>query len=99
MPGIARYQRKISSEEAREGYILVEKARLSFFPPVGATFELADGDSSRRARVESYHCECRGPDKPHEHYFIRCDNLARGERVTIAEPVSPGGPYTLSRGR
>jgi len=29
------YERRISAEEAREGYLFVEKARLSFFPPLG----------------------------------------------------------------
>ncbi len=79
------YERKISSDEAREGYVLVEKARLSFFPPAGERFEL-DG---RPAVVESYPCTCRGPDKPHEHWFIRLAGLMRGERVRLEE-LEPG---------
>ena len=77
------YARKISSEEAREGYVMVEKNRLTFFPPLGKTFELIRDDERGRARVESYRCTCRGPDLPHEHYFIRWKGLKSGDRIEI----------------
>ena len=73
------YERKISSEEASEGYIMVLKDRLGFFPPVGQDFSL----SGAPARVESRYCECRGPEKPHDHYFIRRAGLGKGQRIAI----------------
>jgi hypothetical protein len=82
------YRRRISSEEAREGYILIEKARLTFFPRVGETFRFDDRGAAREATVESYHCECRGPDKPHEHYFIRTAGLTAGEEWKITRDTA-----------
>ncbi len=83
------YTRKVSPEEAREGYLLVEKARLSFFPPEGEEFAL-DG---RPARVESYPCTCRGPEKPHRHRLLRLEGLRAGETVELRRA---GGAYTRS---
>ena len=86
------YERKISSEEAREGYIFVEKSSLAFFPPVGQAFDLADGGGTTQATVEARDCECRGPEKPHQHYFIRRGGLAQGSRWRF---VAHGGGYAL----
>lgn len=86
------YDRKISSEEAREGYVLVEKSRLSFFPPVGQQFQLKFGATERAAAVEARPCTCRGPERPHEHYFIRAEGLPRGSRWRISRD---GGGYRL----
>ena len=92
MPDV--YTRKVSGEEAREGYLMVLKDRLGFFPPQGERFALEIDGESREAAVDSYHCECRGPEKPHEHYFIRLPGLRKGERVTVA---AKGGRYSLTR--
>jgi hypothetical protein len=78
------YERKISSEEAREGYVMVLKDRLNFFPPIGQPFELVDGGGRAKAVVEAEHCECRGPDKPHEHYRVRLAGLVKGQKITFA---------------
>ena len=43
------YRRRISSEEAREGYLLIEKARLTYFPKPGQPFTLHDRGASRQA--------------------------------------------------
>lgn len=83
------YERRISSEEAREGYILVLKSRLGFFPAVGTPFEMTCGGRSRRVKVEARACTCRGPHKPHEHYFIRWPGLQKGERIKVRK----GGAY------
>jgi hypothetical protein len=89
MKGPKIYQRKISSEEAREGYILVLKNWLPFFPGVGELFEVDARGTVRKVRVESYPCTCRGLDKPHEHYFIRWPGLQAGDWVEITK--DPGG--------
>jgi len=90
------YIRKISSEEAREGYILVLKSRLRFFPPVGEAFEMAQGTQRKRAKVESVPCICRGPGKPHEHYFVRWNGLKRGGRVAIEKVAGAPRRYRLT---
>ena len=77
------YSRRISSEEAREGYILVLKDRLPFFPPLGQSFSVRKDGGGGKAKVESYPCTCRGPDLPHEHYFIRWRGLRPNDKVEI----------------
>lgn len=79
------YSRKISSKEASENFIFILKSRLSFFPTYGEKFELADGDLSREVKVESYPCTCRGPEKPHEHYFICWEGLEAGDKLEITK--------------
>jgi hypothetical protein len=77
------YRRRVSNEEAREGYLLIEKARLTYVPKPGQPFTLDDRGSTRQATVESYACTCRGPEKPHEHWFIRIPGLAAGEQWKV----------------
>jgi hypothetical protein len=48
------YDRKISSEESRDCYVLVEKSRLAFFPPVDQQFQLKYGGKQRAAAVEAW---------------------------------------------
>ena len=94
MAGRAVYVRRISSEEAREGYIMVLKSRLAFFPPA-RNFDLVGSNLHRRVRVESYRCTCRGPDFPHEHYFICWKGLKAGNLVKIQEDSRERSKYVL----
>ena len=77
------YSRKISSKEAQENFIFILKSKLSFFPPLGTNFELSYENISREVMVESYSCTCRGPERPHEHYFISWEGLEAGNKVEI----------------
>jgi hypothetical protein len=95
MKGRDAYSRKVSSEEAREGYLLVLKNMLQLFPPLGKRFDLVQDDVVDRARVESYRCTCRGPDLPHEHYFIRWKGLRPKDRVEIREDSERQGRYVV----
>ncbi|HEY4613157.1 MAG TPA: hypothetical protein VII11_09260 [Bacteroidota bacterium] len=88
------YRRKISSEEAREGYILILKNRLSFFPHLRKPFTMKDKKGEKQASVESYHCSCQGPDLPHEHYFIRWSGLKKG--MTVAVEKAGDSSYSFS---
>ena len=86
-----RYERRVSAEEAaRNRYLLVEKRAVGFFPPEGAWFQL-DG---REARVESYACTCRGPERPHRHWFLRVEGLHESEWVVVEHA---GDAYRLVR--
>ena len=79
------FKRKISMREAAEGYILIPKNDLGFFPPINKSFQLMDEGKHRRAKVQSYHCECRGPENPHEHYFLNKSGLQRWNNVEISK--------------
>ena len=89
------YSRKISSTEAQEDFIFILKNRLSFFPPLGTNFKLSDGNISREVMIESYPCTCRGPDRPHEHYFISWEGLEDGNKVEIIKDSEKEGKYKL----
>jgi hypothetical protein len=77
------YERTISSLEAQQGYFLILKNKLDLFPKVGSTFSLSSGHMKQQAKIESYRCECQGPDKPHEHYFVRWTGLAKGDHLIV----------------
>jgi len=89
------YSRKVSSEEAREGYLLVLRNKLQLFPPLGRRFDLVQNDVVDEARVESYRCTCRGPELPHEHYFIRWKGLRPKDRVEIREDPERQSRYVI----
>jgi hypothetical protein len=89
------YSRKISSEEAREGYVLVLKNKLNFFPPIGKAFSLKKDDLIRQVNVESYPCACRGAELPHEHYFISWGGLKAGDSVEIRKDPESDLKYHL----
>jgi hypothetical protein len=89
------YSRKISTEEANNGYIFILKNMLSFFPPRGTRMTLSGRETERTVGVESYHCVCRGLDLPHDHYFIRWDGMGVGDTVTITRDTKIGGTYVL----
>ena len=89
------YSRKISSKEAQEDFIFILKSKLSFFPPLGTNFMLSNENISREVLVESYPCTCRGPDRPHEHYFISWEGLESGNKVEIIKDSEEEGKYKL----
>ena len=62
--------RRITPEEALEGYLLIEKAWLRKLPAPGTPFQLKLGNSHLKVQIASMSCTCRGPDKPHEHYKL-----------------------------
>ncbi|MBI5679543.1 MAG: hypothetical protein HZC47_01395 [Methanobacterium sp.] len=90
------YSRKISSKEADEGFIFILKGKLSFFPDLNDNFELIDGKLSKEVMVDSYPCTCRGPDRPHEHYFIRWEGLEAGDKIKIVADSENKGKYNLT---
>lgn len=79
------YSRKISAKEAQSSFIFILKNKLSFFPPLGSSFELSNENISKEVMVKSYPCTCRGPDKPHEHYFISWEGLEAGNKIEIVK--------------
>lgn len=94
-----RFSRKISSEEAKKGYIFILKDQLSYFPPRGKPFTLCVGEQEKKVFVESYRCTCRGPELPHDHYFIRWDGVRFGEKITVVKDEKLADTYTLTSNR
>jgi hypothetical protein len=90
------YFRKISSKEAKNGFIFILKDKLSFFPPLGEVFALKFEGLTYNTYLKSYPCVCRGPDKPHEHYFIPWNNLQTGDKVEIKKNPSNTQEYSLN---
>lgn len=93
------FSRKISADEVKKGYIFVLKDKLSFFPVAGKPFDLHSDKAQKKASVESYHCTCRGPQLPHDHFFIRWDGLRFGDRISIKKDKKAENTYLLSFGR
>lgn len=89
------YERTISSLEAERGYFLILKDRLDLFPKVGSTFVLTGGHSRKEAKIESYRCNCMGPEKPHEHYFVRWAGLAKGDHLLVHRSLKNNDFYTI----
>lgn len=89
------YSRKISSKEAHNDFIFILKNRLSFFPELGEKFELEEDNLSKKVKVECYSCTCRGPDRPHEHYFIRWEGLESGDKIKIIKSSEKEDKYNL----
>ena len=89
------YCRTISQEEAAEGYFMVLKDQLAFFPLGGSSFELSQGASNWTAKVESRPCTCRGSDKPHRHYFVHCGGLKTGDTITVRKDTRKAKRYLM----
>jgi hypothetical protein len=86
-----RYEKRISSEEARGGFILILKDNLRDFPPVGTSFPIMYRGIKYTSRVNSINCTCAGPKKPHQHYHL----IIRGVRpVSGKTAVIEGDPPT-----
>jgi hypothetical protein len=94
-----RYSRKISAEEAKKGHIFILKDQLPFFPSRGKSFTVCAGEQERKVFVESYRCTCRGPQLPHDHYYIRWDGVRFGERVTITRDGKIADRYNFTSNR
>lgn len=83
------YRKKISSTEARQGYILITKDKLKRFPPLGEIFELRIGGQKLRARVTANPCNCVG--SWHDHYHLEANYLKNsissnsGREIAISE--------------
>jgi hypothetical protein len=93
------FSRKISAEEAKKGHIFILKDQLSYFPSRGKPFTLCVGEQEKKVFVESYPCTCRGPQLPHEHYFIRWEGLRFGERITVTKDEKIPDRFTVTSNR
>lgn len=93
MKTVNSYSRRISKKEADKGFIFILKSKLSYFPK--SSFTLTDGDISVIKEIKSYPCICRGPERPHDHYYISWDNLEAGNIIEIRKNDS--GDYSITQ--
>ncbi len=87
--------RKISATEVDNDFIFILKSKLSFFPDLGEEFVIVNDNISREVKIESYPCTCRGPDRPHDHYFIRWKDLEPGDKIEIIQDSKKSNKYHL----
>lgn len=71
------YSRRLSTTEIKEGFILILKGKVKFFPEVGKTFRLRFGGKEYKTSVKAIDCTCQGPDKPHVHWHLDAQTFAR----------------------
>ena len=87
------YGRRAMPEEVERGALFIAKTALPFFPPMGTPFALETASGTAEVAVEAVHCICRGPEKPHEHYWLPVPGIELRALVTIMPPSEAGGPY------
>jgi len=70
MDDITEYKRKLSAEEVQEGFVLVLKDFLKFFPKVDIPFKLTVGEEEHEVAVKIHNVWSVGPRKPQAQYRI-----------------------------
>lgn len=92
------YTRRLSTTEVKEGFILILKDKVKFFPDSGKPFLLRFGNKEYKTEVTAIDCTCQGPDKPHQHWHMDAQSFihllgASKPRVVISR--SDKGSYEL----
>jgi len=64
------YTRRLSVTEIKAGFIMILKGSLKLFPPPGEKFTLHVKRKEFQVRIHKVSCKCRGPDKPHFHWYL-----------------------------
>lgn len=67
----SRYEKILSAVEVQEKRISITKQALKFFPKPWKNFWLEYKGHKIALHIESVACQCMGPQKPHEHYWIQ----------------------------
>lgn len=88
------YKRKISAEEAMLGKILIAKTMWKKLPQPGSQVRLKFHGQSLTALIEASACTCRGPLKPHAHYYFvlpEATQLYSGQNLLLDIEESEAG--------
>jgi len=94
------YCRKLSTEDAATGSILIVKSRWRDFPPPMKEFMALVKGEQFATRIIAEECACVPP--PHEHYHLEAAHFAarlkfsRGETIEITRDGD--GPYGIANG-
>ncbi len=65
------FEKILSAAEVAEKRISITKQALKFFPKPWKDFWLDFEGTKIALHIESVACQCMGPQKPHEHYWIQ----------------------------
>jgi len=93
------YRRKLSSEDAGTGSILITKDRWRDFPAPMKEFEVRVGRTAFATRIVAEDCECVGPK--HQHYHLEAGHFAKKLKFKpgdVVEIAGVAGRYNLRNG-
>lgn len=94
------YERQLSLEEMRERKVMITKDALEVFPRIGKMFALEVNGKEFMSSIYPESCQCRGPGKPHEHYWLNAKEISSvlpwKPRLTLAFRKSSDALYTLT---
>ena len=74
------FHRTLSPAEVQEKRIMITRDALRFFPKPFRKFSLGVGEKTYELAVEAVECQCMGPAKPHEHYWLPVKECLEGVR-------------------
>lgn len=69
------FETSLSASEVADKKIIITKQALKVFPKPWKDFQLTIGKESFTTHIESESCTCMGPQKPHDHYWLRDDKV------------------------
>ena len=72
-------RRTVSRKTALDGRLEITKIGAVRLGGLGDGFEVAIGDDYAPARLGTMECTCRGPERPHVHYFLESTALKQLE--------------------
>ena len=72
-------RRTVSRKTPVDGRLEITRVGAARLGGLGDGFELAIGDEHAPARLGTMECTCRGPERPHVHYFLESTALKQLE--------------------
>lgn len=69
-------ERRRVSEAARTGRLDITKRAAEKIQRIGDAVDIQVGGARGRAKLGTEDCACRGPDRPHVHYFLEGTPIA-----------------------
>lgn len=93
------YRRKLSSEDANTGSVLITKDRWRAFPPPMQEFPVEVAGKRFATRIVAEDCECVPP--AHQHYHLEAGHfrhLLDFDRGSVVEIVEADGVYAVRNG-
>ncbi len=79
---------------------MVTNDALQVFPRVGKPFTLELNRKKFTSSIYAQSCQCRGPGKPHEHYWLNTKEISAAlpwrPRLTLSFRKSSGTTYVLT---
>ena len=67
--------RTISRKTAADGRLEITKEAARRLEPFGGRLVIEVGGDAVPASLGTFDCTCRGPSKPHVHYFLHAERL------------------------